>query len=72
MIHDKCLAIIVTYEMNRDVYKFKMNTNWTNTIPVSFYIFREKLSTHILRYDPRKRYYTGDECMCVLVKIKHD
>jgi hypothetical protein len=63
MIHAKAMAIVVAFDMYKELAEGKVNDEWGLDPKhiVSFYRFREKLAKQLLQYDPRNRKYPGDE-----------
>ena len=65
MIHAKAMAISVAYDIYIECTEGNLDTSWKidNKKVMSFYDFREKLSTQMLQYDPRNMIYLGDAFM---------
>ena len=60
MTHAKALAILTCYDMHLECCEGNLNPEW-KAHPVDFHRFWEKLSMQMMKYDPRKREYPGDE-----------
>jgi len=56
MLHAKGMSIVVLYDMYLEVCEDKMDATGTNAYLVSYYTFRELLSSQMLQYDPKKRH----------------
>ena len=61
--HCKSLAICTVYDIYLKVCEGKLNAEWKYNHPVNFYTFCDRLSEQLLKYDPAKQIYPGDEKM---------
>jgi len=61
--HALALTIVTAYDIYLELCKGKLDKNWRVTQPVSFFTFRDILSTQMCTYDPTKQLYPGDERM---------
>lgn len=62
MLHGKCIAVVVAYDMYLECCEGKMRAGeWKTERPVDFHRFREKLAKQMLLYTPKDRKYPGDE-----------
>jgi len=52
MNHAKALAIVTAYDMYLECCEGKLNPDWKVDKPVDFHLFRERLGTQMLKYDP--------------------
>ena len=65
MIHAKKLAITIAYDMYLECFEEELDTDWLieGKKWMSFYEFRERLSTQMMVYDPRSNKHRGDQYM---------
>jgi hypothetical protein len=63
MINAKKLAITIEYEMYLKLCEGELDKDWLieEKKLMSFYEFREILSTQMMAYDPRSNKYRGDQ-----------
>lgn len=63
MLHAMALGIVVAYDIYLEIAEGEVDRDWKLENPVDYWTFRDVLSQQMLRYDPLKRKYKGDELM---------
>jgi hypothetical protein len=61
MLHAKAMAIVVAYDIYKELAEGGQDEAWKVDKPVDFYTFRETLARLMLGYSPHRLKYLGDE-----------
>ena len=65
MLHAKSLAVLVAWDMYREITEGTLDPDWADSHPMNYYAFRDVLSKQMLEYAPASRKFPGDELMRV-------
>jgi hypothetical protein len=60
MIRAKAFAVVISYDIYLEAAEGKLHPSWKVDKPVSFFVFRERLSIQMLNYAAAARIYPGD------------
>jgi hypothetical protein len=60
MLHGKAMAIVVAYDIYKELAEGSLDPHWKVDKPVSFFVFRETLGQQMLQYNPKDVKYLGD------------
>jgi hypothetical protein len=60
MLHAKAMAIVVAYDIYKELVEGNVDEDWKLDKPVDFFIFRETLARQMLSYSPVANKYLGD------------
>jgi hypothetical protein len=61
MLHAKAMAIVVAFDIYKELAEGNLDGAWKVNKPVDFYVFRETLARQMLGYSPTLLKYLGDE-----------
>ena len=61
MLHAKSMAVVVAYDIYKEICEGTLDPDLRINKPVDFHRFREKLALQMLQYDPKRLKYPGDE-----------
>ena len=67
--HALSLAIVVAYDIYKEICEGHINPQFHNPNPVSFFSFRDTLSKQMLQYDPLHQSYPGDDKMRCVTQV---
>jgi hypothetical protein len=57
MLHAKAMAIVVAFDIYKELAEGSVNRDWKVNKPVDFFTFRETLARQMLSYNPKKCKY---------------
>ena len=69
MLHGKAMAIVIAYDIYKEVCSGSLDLDYIVTKPVDFHRFREKLAIQMLEYSPKARNYAGDDKFRVYTQV---
>ena len=70
--HGKSLVVTVAYDMYLECIEGEINADWKVNEPIDFHTFRNILSRQMLKYNPKKKCYTGDSKMRIVTQLSRE
>jgi hypothetical protein len=61
MLHAKAMAIVVAYDIYKELAEGEVHQDWKVVKTVDFHVFRETLARQMLSYNPKALKYLGDD-----------